>query len=97
MNEQASIIPNGALSKRRRMRHTLRLMMMVSIMVIAFAVPAFASDATPDVATTLAASFTTMADTMVKTVFAALPAIMSVLSTFLCIQFGFKFFRKFTK
>ena len=49
-----------------------------------------------DVAASLATSFQAMADTMIDTIFAVLPVVLSIMSAYLCIKFGISFFRKFT-
>lgn len=46
---------------------------------------------------TLTTSFQSMADTMISTVTATLPVVMSVMSAYLCINFGIRFFKRFAK
>lgn len=46
---------------------------------------------------TLTTSFKSMADTMISTVTATLPVVMSVMSAYLCINFGIRFFKRFAK
>lgn len=50
-----------------------------------------------DVSGTLATSFQSMADTMLSTITATLPVVMSVMSAYLCINFGIRFFKRFAK
>lgn len=52
---------------------------------------------TLDVTNALTTSFTSMANTMLATISATLPVVMSVMSAYLCIQYGIKFFRRFAK
>lgn len=70
--------------------------------VSTFALPmvAFAEGSTDNAATiqsTLTTSFQSMADTMISTVTATLPVVMSVMSAYLCINFGIRFFKRFAK
>lgn len=54
-------------------------------------------DNTLDVTQALTTSFSSMANTMLATISATLPVVMSVMSAYLCIQYGIKFFRRFAK
>lgn len=81
-----------------------KAMVMCALVAVAtsLALPmvSFASEADGsaiDVTTTLTSSFQSMADTMLKTVSATLPVVMSVMSAYLCINYGIKFFRRFAK
>ena len=66
-----------------------------------FALPmvAFAEgqDNAATIQSTLTTSFQSMADTMISTVTATLPVVMSVMSAYLCINFGIRFFKRFAK
>ena len=74
-----------------------RLMLVTMMMSVVLAFPAFAAEGDFDVVTTLTASFESMAKTMLGTIAAVLPIALSVLSAYICIQFGIKFFKKFAK
>jgi hypothetical protein len=69
----------------------------VAALSCAAALPALADDgaSTTDVTTVLTNSFQSTADTMLKTIFATLPVVMSVVSAYICIKFGINFFKKF--
>lgn len=45
----------------------------------------------------LVSSFENMATTILATIAATLPVVMSVMSAYICISFGMRFFRKFVK
>jgi hypothetical protein len=71
----------------------------VAALSCAAALPALAAEegaSTTDVTTVLTSSFQDCADTMLKTIFATLPVVMSVMSAYLCIRFGINFFKKFS-
>ena len=42
-------------------------------------------------------SVSSMANTMLATIAATLPVVMSVMSAYICINYGIKFFRRFAK
>lgn len=65
------------------------------LMTVAMAFPAHAAGF--DVTTELTTAFEGMASTMLGTISAVLPVVMSVMSAYICINFGIKFFRKFAK
>lgn len=50
-----------------------------------------------DVTSALSTSFSSMANTMLATIAATLPVVMSVMSAYICINYGIKFFRRFAK
>ena len=50
-----------------------------------------------DVTQALTTSFSSMANTMLATIAATLPVVMSVMSAYICINYGIKFFRRFAK
>lgn len=50
-----------------------------------------------DVTQALSTSFSSMANTMLATIAATLPVVMSVMSAYICINYGIKFFRRFAK
>lgn len=67
---------------------------------LALPIVSFASEAGAgaiDVTATLTSSFQSMANTMLATVSATLPVVMSVMSAYLCINYGIKFFKRFAK
>lgn len=65
----------------------------VALPIVSFAQEA--SDTSLDVTNALSTSFQSMANTMLATISATLPVVMSVMSAYLCIQYGIKFFRRF--
>lgn len=74
----------------------------VASMSCLMAMLSFASDAGGgsggvDVSAALSTSLGETADTMIQTIFAVLPVVLSVFSAYLCINFGMKFFKKFIK
>lgn len=68
---------------------------LTAALVGASAFPALAAEV--DIAAKMAESFQATADTMIATIFAALPVVMSVMSAYLCINFGLKFFKRTAK
>ncbi len=56
-----------------------------------------ADDTTLDVTSALTTSFQSMANTMLATIAASLPVVMSVMSAYLCINYGIRFFKHFAK
>lgn len=50
-----------------------------------------------DVTQALSTSFSSMANTMLATIAATLPVVMSVMSAYICINYGIKFFKRFAK
>lgn len=66
---------------------------------LALSIMSYAADGdnTLDVTQALTTSFSSMANTMLATISATLPVVMSVMSAYLCIQYGIKFFRRFAK
>lgn len=65
---------------------------------MALPIVSFAGDETSlDVTNALQTSFQSMANTMLATIAATLPVVMSVMSAYLCIQYGIKFFKKFSQ
>lgn len=86
-----------ALAKARRFTGRARCLAMAGAMAAASAFPALAAEGDFDVTTTLASSFQGMATTILATIAATLPVVMSVMSAYICINFGIRFFRKFVK
>lgn len=75
-----------------------RYVILPAVVTAASAFPAFAAeDSSFDVTTVLASSFQSMATTILGTISATLPVVMSVMSAYICINFGIRFFRKFVK
>ena len=77
----------------------IRLVAVSAMMCLLMSMTAFAAevDGGLDVAATLSTSFQKMADQMLATITAVLPVVLSVMAAMICIQFGIKFFKKFTK
>lgn len=77
----------------------IRLFAVSAMMCMLMSMTAFASevDGGLDVAATLSTSFQKMADQMLATITAVLPVVLSVMAAMICIQFGIKFFKRFTK
>lgn len=79
-----------------------RMLLMAAGMSCTAAMLSFASDASGgggagsvDVGAALTTSLGETADTIIQTVFAVLPVVLSVFSAYLCINYGLKFFKKF--
>lgn len=90
---------NGILNKlASSFPKRLRMLLMVSAFTCMFAFQALAVESAAfDVTTELTTSFQGMASTMLDTISAVLPVVMSVMSAYLCINFGIKFFKRFAK
>lgn len=67
---------------------------LTTALVTVSALPVYAS---VDITSELTSSFQATADVMIATIFATLPVVMSVMSAYLCIKFGFNFFKRFAK
>lgn len=68
-----------------------------------YALPAYASESPSgglnsfDPSAELLSGFTATANTVLATMTACLPVIMSVMSAYICIRFGLRFFQKFVR
>lgn len=87
---------------RKALPGAARRLLLSALFSCLLAMLAFASDAGTgsgrvDITAELVKSFESMADVMIGTIFATLPAVLSVMSAFICIQFGIKFFKRFAK
>ena len=67
----------------------------MALPIVSFA--AEGGDTSLDVTNALQTSFQSMANTMLATIAATLPVVMSVMSAYLCINYGIKFFKKFSQ
>lgn len=74
-----------------------RYVVMPAVVTAATAFPVFAAEGDFDVTAALVTSFQGMATTILATITATLPVVMSVMSAYICINFGIRFFRKFVK
>lgn len=78
----------------------LRLMVMTGLMMALAAFPAFASSGgedAVDIVSMLTTSFQGTATSMLATITAVMPIVMSVISAYIIIRFGIKFFMRFAK
>lgn len=72
--------------------------LVASALVVVSPITALAAETSAfDVTTELTTSFQGMANTMLSTISATLPVVMSVMAAYLCINFGIKFFKRFAK
>lgn len=80
-------------------RKVLRLLVMAAMMSCMFAMYAFAADeiVSFDPSTVMVSSFTTMGNSIIAMITAVLPIVMSIMSAFICIRYGMKFFNRFVK
>ena len=89
---------NGVQREVSSRKNRVRLLLTTAALTSASAFQALAAEgASFDVTTELSTSFQGMADTMLKTISASLPVVMSVMSAYICINFGIKFFKRFAK
>lgn len=93
------LMVSGSPARFRGMLAKSRYVVMPAVLTAACAFPALAAegDASFDVTATLVSSFQTMATTMLGTIAATLPVVMSIMSAYLCINFGIRFFKRFAK
>lgn len=90
-----SIQKSGESTSRK---NRMRLLLTTTALTCAGAFQALAAEgAAFDVTTELTSSFQGMATTMLATISASLPVVMSVMSAYICINFGIKFFKRFAK
>ena len=86
-----------AVSKVRGFVSRSRYAVMTAGLVAASAFPALAAEGDFNVTTELTTAFQGMATTILGTISATLPVVMSVMSAYICINFGIRFFRRFVK
>ena len=93
-----SLVPAPA-DRLRGLVAKSRYVVTAAVVTAATAFPALAAEADGsfDVTSALVTSFQGMATTILGTITATLPVVMSVMSAYICINFGIRFFRKFVK
>lgn len=76
-----------------------RIMVMTVLMMALMAFPAFAAEGegSVDIVGMLTTSFQGTATSMLATITATMPVVMSVISAYIIIRFGIKFFMRFAK
>ena len=76
----------------------LRIMCMSALMMALMSFPAFAAEGDAvDIVGMLTTSFQGTATSMLATITAVMPIVMSVISAYIIIRFGIKFFMRFAK
>lgn len=85
-------------NKLQTTKYRLRLMLMTCLVMALGAFPAFAAEGDAvDIVGMLTTSFQGTATSMLATITAVMPIVMSVISAYIIIRFGIKFFMRFAK
>ena len=85
---------------RKAVPGIVRRLALAAVLSILLSIAAFASETgggQVDVSAEMLSSFQSTADTMIKTIMATVPIVMSVMSAFLFVRFGINFFKRFAK
>lgn len=85
-------------NKLQATKSRFRLMVMTGLMMALMAFPAMAAEGDAvDIVGMLTTSFQGTATSMLATITAVMPIVMSVISAYIIIRFGIKFFTRFAK